>query len=407
MSAARRRLRLALPLVALCTALVATYAAIAPTATGSQAAGQPLRIEAASLTQDGQQLLWRVQLTGPFSPGALARAHSSLCLLIERAATGRVAGQACVTGPGRGFGAPRLTYAAVGSGEPRVIDATVTRPGSRELVAEFLPAAVGAGYRPLRWQVIGTLSGGPCAASTPGEAGCPSLYPAKPTLLKLHEPQLVGCAPAGPSLVYQGSSQQREIALTFDDGPWYQPPPSAFLSVLEREHVPATFFEIGRQIPTYDRSGAYERRMLADGDMIGDHTWSHPNVPALPVAEQRQQLLSAAAAIRQATHGFTPCLWRPPYGAISRSLVSLARSLGFLTVMWDIDPRDWATPGVSAIYDNVVTHAHDGAIVLQHFGGGPRYQTVAALPDEIGTLRREGYKFVTVAEMLGLRLLYR
>jgi peptidoglycan/xylan/chitin deacetylase (PgdA/CDA1 family) len=288
-----------------------------------------------------------------------------------------------------------------------VIDATVTRTSPEDLSAEFLPAAVGLGYRPLRWQVISTLVGGACAPSAAGQPGCVSPDPSKPTLLRLHEPELVGCAPAGPALVYKGPPRRREIALTFDDGPWNDPFASAFLGVLEREHVPATFFEIGRQISTYDPRGAYERRMLADGDMIGDHTWSHPNVPALPPAEQRQQLLSTAAAIRQATGGFTPCLWRPPYGAVSPSLVSLARSLGFLTVMWDVDPRDWASPGVGAIYDNVVTHAHDGAIVLQHFGGGPRYQTLAALPQEIDTLRRAGYRFVTVAEMLGLRLVYR
>ena len=177
--------------------------------------------------------------------------------------------------------------------------------------------------------------------------------------------------------------------------------------MFEREHVPATFFEIGRQISTYDPSGAYERRMLADGDMIGDHTWSHPSMPGLSASEQQSQLLDTAAAIRNATGGFIPCLWRPPYGAISPSLVSLARSLGFLTIMWDVDPRDWASPGVGAIYSNVVANARDGAIVLQHFGGGPRFQTLAALPQEIQTLRREGYRFVTVAEMLGLRLVYR
>jgi len=75
--------------------------------------------------------------------------------------------------------------------------------------------------------------------------------------------------------------------------------------------------------------------------------------------------------------------------------------------MWDVDPRDWALPGVNAIYSNVVSHAHDGAIVIQHFGGGPRYQTLAALPREIDALRAKGYKFVTVTQLLGLQLLYR
>lgn len=128
---------------------------------------------------------------------------------------------------------------------------------------------------------------------------------------------------------------------------------------------------------------------------------------ALRPRQQRAQLLNTAAAIKRETGGFTPCLWRPPYGAISRSLVSLARSLGFLTIMWDVDPRDWALPGVGAIYSNVVRNAHSGAIVIQHFGGGPRNQTLAAVPHEITALEARGYKFVTVTQLLGLRLVYR
>ncbi|HEY2653316.1 MAG TPA: polysaccharide deacetylase family protein, partial [Solirubrobacteraceae bacterium] len=170
---------------------------------------------------------------------------------------------------------------------------------------------------------------------------------------------------------------------------------------------PATFFEIGRQIAPYDPGGAVERRMLADGDMIGDHTWSHRDMATLRPGAQRDQLLKAAGAIKHATGGFTPCLWRPPYGATSPSLIALARSLGFLTIMWNIDPRDWALPGVGAIYSNVVDNARNGAIVIQHSGGGPRFQTLAALPQEIDTLRSQGYRFVTVDQLLGLKLVYR
>ncbi|MBV8432353.1 MAG: hypothetical protein JO244_14395, partial [Solirubrobacterales bacterium] len=89
------------------------------------------------------------------------------------------------------------------------------------------------------------------------------------------------------------------------------------------------------------------------------------------------------------------------------SLIKLARSLGLITIMWNVDPKDWALPGVDAIYSNVIANARPGAIVIQHFGGGPRQETVAALPREIDTLRSRGYRFVTVAQMLGLKLLYR
>jgi peptidoglycan/xylan/chitin deacetylase (PgdA/CDA1 family) len=146
--------------------------------------------------------------------------------------------------------------------------------------------------------------------------------------------------------------------------------------------------------------------MLADGDMIGDHTWSHPDV-AGGGAFARGQIEAAAGAIRTATRDFTPCLFRAPYGAVSPALESEARSLGFTTIQWDIDPRDWATPGVGAIVSNVLHNAHPGAIIIQHDGGGNRSQTLAALPQEITALRSRGYTFVTVTQMLGQRVIYK
>lgn len=410
-----RRVRRSIPAAAgafvLAALLVLAGEAVAAgsSTTTSSGAQQPLQIRSASLIQDGQQLVWRVELDQPFSPATLARDQRSLCLLLERVASGSVRGQVCVAPPAHHSTQARLVYMSVtaaGPGPGKVIGATVTRTSSSDLQASFLPAAVDLTYGPIRWQVTSTVRGAACAPPTPS-GGCSALYPAAPTLLKLHTPVLTGCVASGPSLAYHGPAREREIALTFDDGPWNDPPTADFLRVLEREHVPATFFEIGRQIAPYDPGGKQEKQMLADGDMIGDHSWSHPNVAALPANQQRAQLLDTAAAIRNATGGFTPCLWRPPYGAISSSLVSLARSLGFLTIMWDVDPRDWALPGVGAIYSNVVSNAHNGSIVIQHFGGGPRYETLSALPQEIATLRARGYRFVTVDQMLGLKLVYR
>ena len=120
-------------------------------------------------------------------------------------------------------------------------------------------------------------------------------------------------------------------------------------------------------------------------------------------AFQRQR----AIPTRLQPHRPFPRLWRPPYGDVNGSLVSLARSLGLITIQWSVDPRDWSLPGTGAIYSTVVNDARNGSIVLQHFGGGPRYETFAALPEEIATLRARGYRFVTVAQMLGLRLIYK
>jgi peptidoglycan/xylan/chitin deacetylase (PgdA/CDA1 family) len=206
--------------------------------------------------------------------------------------------------------------------------------------------------------------------------------------------------------VFHGPSGAHQIALTFDDGPWWEPPTAAFVSVLARLHAPATFFEIGEHIGQYDRDGKVEREMLADGDMIGDHTWSHPDLLGLSSAEQSDQISLGADAIRKAT-GFTPCLFRAPDGAVDSPVLRGARALGFATIQWDIDPRDWALPGEGEIIANVLANAHNGAIIEEHFGGGPRYETLDALPAEIAGLRRRGFQLVTLTQMLGYKLVYR
>lgn len=380
----------------------------------SRGSRQPLAVQSASLVQEGQDLVWQVGFAQSFSPGALAGDGRSVCLLIERAADGSVLSRVCLAGPKKGARAPRLMYApapaagsAAGSGAGSAIAATITRSSARELTAAFLPRSVGLRYQSLRWQVVSSVRALGCAPVVPGETGCASVFPAKPVLVRLHTPRLVGCEAAGPDWVFHGPTSQREIALTFDDGPWWQPPATQFVRLLAREHAPATFFEVGEHIATYDPHGTIEREMLADGDMIGDHTWTHPNLLGLSPAGQQEQIGRTAAAIRNATGGFQPCLFRAPEGAADAALVRVARSMGFATIQWDVDPRDWALPGTSAIVGNVVSHAHDGAIVIQHFGGGPRYETLDALTQEITELRAKGYQLVTLTQMLGYKLVYR
>jgi peptidoglycan/xylan/chitin deacetylase (PgdA/CDA1 family) len=379
-----------------------------PDAGASKPAPEPLQVASTSFTQDGQELTWAVELKQPFSPGGLARDNRTLCLLIEAAKGGQVSAQVCVAAPGAGSSKPRLEVAPVtgkGAGTAHFISATVKRSSSRELSASFTPASIGIGFRPTRWQVSSTLKARACSASKGGSAVCQNLFPRRSALAELHSPQLAGCVASGAPFVNSGPSDQgKVVALTFDDGPWVQT--AQFLTVLEHYQVPATFFEIGEQISTYGEDGAIERRMLADGDMIGDHTWSHPDVSGGGTFA-RDQIIRAAAAIKTATHGFQPCLFRAPYGAVSSALFSVTRSLGFKTIQWDVDPTDWARPGTAAIEQRVLSHVHPGAIVLQHDGGGDRSETLAALPDEIQTLKRRGYRFETITQMFGMKLLYR
>jgi peptidoglycan/xylan/chitin deacetylase (PgdA/CDA1 family) len=370
----------------------------------------PLAVQTASVTQPGEDVVWSLEMRTPFSPEALGQAGRTLCLIIERLDDGEAFGQLCLVAPRTGETVDRLQYRRIIGivagqarlGPPLTVAATITRAGSRQLTAAFPPSALGSVDTPIRWQVRSTLAVPHCA--TPKGTACVTLWPAKGHVAQLHAPQPIGCTATGPPFVGGITTSKREIALTFDDGPWYQTP--EFLALLERYKVPATFFEIGEHIAPYGEGGAIERRMLADGDMIGDHTWSHV-VVAEGGAEAASQIEEAAAAIRSATHGFTPCLFRAPDGSVSPALVDEARSLGFTTIQWDVDPRDWALPGVGEIEDNVVANAHPGAIVIMHDGGGDRSETLDALPDIIHTLRARGYTFVTVTQLLGQHLTYR
>src|SRR5262249_15765818 len=141
------------------------------------------------------------------------------------------------------------------------------------------------------------------------------------------------------------------------------------------------------------------QQILAQGNEIGNHSLRHEQDPSTESLQETNRL------IRRAT-GFRPCDFRPPDGAVNGALISRAHALHMTTVNWDVDPRDWATPGVGAIASNVIQNAHNGSIVVMHDGGGDRSQTVAALPAILSHFRHRGYQFVTVAELLGHQFSY-
>jgi peptidoglycan-N-acetylglucosamine deacetylase len=208
------------------------------------------------------------------------------------------------------------------------------------------------------------------------------------------EQHAVAATLAYTQFVRAGSARARELALTFDDGPGPYTP--ALLSVLEQQHVRATFFAIGKMERYFSSSS---ERALRDGDVIGDHTETHPQMARLSPREQREQLLEAAARI-ELVGGPRPTLFRPPYGSFNATTLRELRAAGMLMVLWSVDTQDYLQPGVPAIVQRVLTNAQPGAIVLMHDGGGDRSQTIAALPLIIHGLRARGYRLVTVPELL-------
>ncbi len=183
---------------------------------------------------------------------------------------------------------------------------------------------------------------------------------------------------------------KRVIALTFDDGPGPYTP--EVLSVLQQYGVPATFFEIGVQVAEYPQ---YTRLVAAAGYPVEDHTWSHPNLATIPASEFPVQIDQTQNLIRSLT-GQTPMCVRPPDDAWDSTVLDQIAARGLTTMSYSIDPKDWTLPGTQAIVDAVVGAAFPGAVVDMHDAGGPRGETVAALPQIIEDLRAEGYTFVSI-----------
>jgi peptidoglycan-N-acetylglucosamine deacetylase len=210
--------------------------------------------------------------------------------------------------------------------------------------------------------------------------------------------RITGCRSHG-ALAYTHGPARREVAIGFDDGP--APDTPAFVTMLERSHAHATFFMIGEQV-----SAAYRPtllRELRNGDALGDHTFTHPDL--IESSEVHAQLQRTIAVIHSLT-GYTPCVFRPPYGDYDRSIIQTARSLGLATVLWNVDPSDYTLPGTAAIVQRVLAGVQPGSIIISHDGGGPRGQTLAAYPTIIASLRARGYRIVTIPQLLGFRPTY-
>jgi peptidoglycan/xylan/chitin deacetylase (PgdA/CDA1 family) len=269
------------------------------------------------------------------------------------------------------------------------VPATVKRPSPDKLVVAFDPADAGLDPQRYEWQVLqsdGCEVRARCARSLPARGADD---------FRLRPVRAVGCTGGGAGLVTNGPRDRKVVALTFDDGP--SDYTDDFLSVLREKEVSGTFFEVGQVMPGREEA---MRQILAQGSEIGDHTMDHVEFPGYA------QIAGAAERIAAYTH-FRPCLFRPPGGGVDAGVIATAGSLGMRTVTWDVDPCDWSTPGTGAIYAGVVGHVQPGSIVLMHDGGGPRSETLAALPQIIDTLRDRGYRFATVTELLGGRILYR
>lgn len=184
------------------------------------------------------------------------------------------------------------------------------------------------------------------------------------------------------------------IALTFDDGP-NAPYTQRILKILKAHNARATFFMLGEELAADPALG---REIRDAGHAIGNHSWSHPAHPKDAAGEVSRTDREIHRVLNIDT-----TLFRPPYGIMTNGLSSAARARSEAVLLWSIDTFDWKRPGANRIVARVLRGARSGRIVLMHDGGGNRRQTVGALAQVLDRLRKQGYRFVTIPELLQMR----
>lgn len=201
----------------------------------------------------------------------------------------------------------------------------------------------------------------------------------------------------------------REIALTYDDGP-NDPHTWRLLEVLAKHNVRATFFLIGQFVRLRPEIA---RAALSAGHVIGNHTYTHPNLAVSSPQRVNQELKDCHAAIED-TLGVAPAYFRPPYGARRPVVLNVARRLNYTPVMWNVICFDWTTTSADKVegyaIKGITRHRERGKIVVLHDGGhrgmgADRSHTVAATERLLARYQNEGYRFVTAREMEPARTL--
>ena len=216
----------------------------------------------------------------------------------------------------------------------------------------------------------------------------------------------------GKTLV-SGPADRRVVALTFDDGP--NPPyTERILDVLDREHVHATFFLVGRAVAAYP---SVVKREARSGDALGNHTWDHAHLIVMNAAQIRESLRRTDAAIYAASGEHTH-LMRPPFGMRDWIVLDQVRKLGYTPVMWSVPlARDWEYPSAPVIAQRVLPYVGDGSIIVLHDGNRGQLcaepRAVAHTCDRgsdieatrliVESLKKRGYRFVTIPELLAIK----
>ena len=201
---------------------------------------------------------------------------------------------------------------------------------------------------------------------------------------------------ATSQIIYQGSTSNKVVALTFDDGSdGYNI--QSILNTLSANNIKATFFLTGQGAENHPQA---IKNIVSAGHDIGNHSYNHPDFTTVATTEMTNQLTRTETIITNLTSKSTKPFFRAPFGSYNSTVLQTVGNAGYTyTFQWTIDSLDWTGNSATDIYNRVINNIVPGAIVLMHTGYGAN-GTTAALPNIINQLRAMGYSFVTLSQLM-------
>lgn len=211
----------------------------------------------------------------------------------------------------------------------------------------------------------------------------------------------IGIVGASSEILWRGRTNKKVVALTLDDGPNPKYTPGV-LRFAREHHVKLTFFLLGREVQRYPDLARQEAR---DGHVIGNHGWDHELLIGAGDQDCVNQIRRCEQAVSKACHVRTS-LFRPPKGQWDRADALAIERLGYRMVLWTVTVEHKAAKTPQEMADRVISRVTPGAIILAHDGEPrpplDRHKTLAALPMVVEGLRKKGYTFITVPELIDL-----
>lgn len=195
--------------------------------------------------------------------------------------------------------------------------------------------------------------------------------------------------------IFLGDTEKKELYLTFDNGyeNGYTP---RILDVLKEKAVPAAFFVTGHYVKDQPE---LLRRIVAEGHLIGNHSWGHPDMTQISVNRIKEELDKVKQEVTKVTDQKVMDFVRPPRGIFSDQVLRVSRELGYTNVFWSIAYKDWEPKqqkGMNYAYENVMRQLHPGAVILLHSVSSDNAEALGKIIDDA---RRQGYEFKSLEQL--------